>query len=341
LRHIFRSFSLIFVLLVLSTNQTTGTASPNLSDVTYSTVDGVALKMDVYFPSVTWQRPRPAAVYVHGGGWTMGDKREGAGVSDITELLARGYVVVAINYRLAPKHRFPAQIEDVKCAIRSLRANAATYQIDPDRIGVWGGSAGGHLVSLLGVTDRSAGFDVGQYLDQSSRVQVVVDFFGPSNLTHGWGGNMVQLLTVFGSREGLKKASPVTYVTGDDPPFLIVHGELDTVVLPIQSQELCDRLTAAGVPATLVLVWNAGHGFRPVGGPISPSREEITKIMADFLDRYLQERETATATQTSSLDVADKPFSIRPWMITVTVIVAAAASVVSVLVYFLKRGRPT
>ena len=152
---------------------------------------------------------------------------------------------------------------------------------------------------------------------------------------------MVQPLTVFGSREGLKKASPVTYVTDDDPPFLIVHGELDTVVLPIQSQELYDKLTAAGLPATLVMVWNAGHGFRPVGGPISPSREEITKIMADFFDRHLQERETTTATQTSNLEVADKPFSIRPWMITVTLIVGTAASVASVLAFFLKRVRRT
>lgn len=260
-------------------------------DVTYCNADGVALKMDIYYPQ-TASGPFPVAVYVHGGGWTGGDKASGEGI-DITELVARGYLVAAVNYRLAPRYKFPAQIEDVKCAVRFLRAHGAQYGINPEKIGAWGGSAGGHLVSLLGLADESAGWDVGPYTEQSSRVQAVVDMFGPSDLTVLFNGADPQLLQqVFGSTdrssEAIQRASPVSWVTSDDPPFLILHGEKDGLVPLSQSQELYDRLTAAGVPATLLIVKNAGHGFTPVGGPISPSRAELTQMIAHFFDRHLK-----------------------------------------------------
>ncbi len=261
--------------------------------VTYGTADGVALKMDVYYPEAA-EGAVPAVLYVHGGGWTAGDKREGAGVAEIPELISRGYLVAAINYRLAPQYKFPAQIEDVKCAIRFLRANAATYGIDPDRIGAWGGSAGGHLVALLGVTNAAAGFEGnGGYADQSSRVQAVVDMFGPTDLSAIFQGAGTQLMEqVFGTANKnsniVKRASPVTWVSSDDPPFLIMHGEKDTLVPPSQAKILYERLIAASVPATLVIVKNAGHGFVPFGGSIDPSRTEITKMVADFFDQYLK-----------------------------------------------------
>lgn len=262
-------------------------------DVTYCTADGVALKMDIYYPTNA-QGSVPAAMYVHGGGWTSGDKRSGAGAVDIPELTARGYLVVAINYRLAPRYKFPAQIEDVKCAVRFLRANAERYGINPDKIGAWGGSAGGHLVSLLGVTDASAGFEgSGGYPEQSSRVQAVVDMFGPTDLTALFSrGGLQTLQQVFGitdpTSDIVRRASPVTWVSSDDPPFLILHGERDDVVPVSQSQIFYERLVAAGVPATLVIVRNAGHGFTPVGGSIRPTREELTRMMADFFDRHLK-----------------------------------------------------
>jgi acetyl esterase/lipase len=262
-------------------------------NVTYCVADNVELKMDVYYP-LNQGGPAPVAVYVHGGGWTSGDKSSGAGVRDIPELIARGYVVAAINYRLAPQYKFPAQIQDCKCAIRFLRANADKYGIDPDKIGAWGGSAGGHLVSLLGLTDANAGFEgAGGYADQSSRVQAVVDMFGPTDLTVLFNGASPRTLEqVFGTTdrtsEAIKRASPVTWVSNDDPPFLILHGELDELVPPSQSQLLYDRLIAAGLPATLVMVRNAGHSFAPVGGPISPTRAELTRMVADFLDRHLK-----------------------------------------------------
>jgi acetyl esterase/lipase len=263
------------------------------NDVTYGMADGLALKMDIYYPEVA-NGAVPAVIYVHGGAWIGGDKREGAGATEIPELISRGYLVAAINYRLAPQYKFPAQIEDVKCAVRFLRANAATYGIDPARIGAWGGSAGGHLVALLGVTDTNADFEGnGGYADQSSRVQAVVDMFGPTDLSAIFQGADPQLLQlVFGTTnrnsDTVKRASPVTWVSSDDPPFLILHGDKDMLVPPNQSKKLYDRLAAAGVPATLVIVKNAGHGFIPEGGIMDPSRDQITKMVADFFDRYLK-----------------------------------------------------
>jgi len=262
-------------------------------DVTYCTVDGVALKMDVYFPQKAQSTPLPVTVYVHGGAWVGGDKESGAGMLALDELRGRGYLVVSINYRLAPQYKFPAQIEDVKCAIRHLRANAATYGLDAQRIGVWGGSAGGHLVALLGTSDASAGLEgQGGYAEQSSRVQAVVDLFGPADLPAFAADMGAGAQVVFGATSKddpvLVRASPVTYVSPDDPPFLILQGEKDQTVPPSQSQILYARLQAAGVPATLVMVKNAGHGFQPVGGAISPTRAELARLIADFFDQQLK-----------------------------------------------------
>ena len=258
-------------------------------DVTYCTVDGVELKMDVYYPSENNGR-FPVAMYVHGGGWHKGDKGGGAGAADLPQLQEAGFLVVAVNYRLAPEYLFPAMIEDVKCAVRSLRAHADEYNLDPNRIGVWGGSAGGHLVALLGTTDESAGFDVGEYLEYSSRVQAVVDMFGPADFTavpevsEGASSTVNEAFRDF----DLALASPVTYVTVDDPPFLILHGEKDTLVPIEQSEILLATLQKAGVPAELVRVKNAGHSFKPVGGEISPTRPELSQMILNFFEETLK-----------------------------------------------------
>ena len=278
------------------TSTAVGAASPPpsgvvLRDVTYCDAGGIPLKMDLYFPTAAADsRARPVAMYVHGGGFVSGDKGGGAGAADIPELVRRGYVVASVNYRLAPQYPFPAAIEDVKCAVRFLRASASTYGVDPERIGAWGGSAGGSLVSLLGVTDATAGLEGnGGYLDQSSRVEAVVDMFGPSDLTSSVARSQLKSYLGSGAEAGTnaRAASPRTWVSPDDPPFLILQGDKDNVVPPAQSQILYNALRAAGVEASLVMVENAGHGFRPSGGPISPTRQELTKMMADFFDSHL------------------------------------------------------
>ena len=264
-------------------------------NVPYGRVDGVSLTMDLYFPSNA-TGATSAVLYVHGGGWTKGSKSSGVGLDFIPELITRGTLVAAIDYRLAPEYKFPAQIEDVMCAVRFLRAHAADYNLDPDRIGAIGGSAGGHLVALLGTVDTSAPFSQtsGGWNGVSSLVQAVVDLFGPSDLQA-----MLQdapsrqtAQQVFGTSDlnsaMLAQASPVTYISPDDPPFLILYGEKDRLVSPSQSQELYDKLQAAGVPATLVLIKNAGHGLAPTGGAIIPTRAELVQRVADFFDAQLQ-----------------------------------------------------
>jgi acetyl esterase/lipase len=177
-------------------------------------------------------------------------------------------------------------IEDVKCAIRHLKAQADLYHIDPHKIGIYGGSAGGHLSSLVGLTDAEAGFDVGAYLEQTSRVQAVADLFGPADLTRNFSQTYSQLKSsVFGNFD-LELASPPTYISADDPPFLILHGDRDRVVPLSQSQLLYDRLKEGHVPVELVVVQNGTHGFRTLD--MVPSRRELTAMLVAFFTQHLK-----------------------------------------------------
>ncbi len=263
-------------------------------DINYCTMDGNALKLDVYYPAQYSSDPWPAVMYVHGGGWQKGDKSEGAGFRSMAGLRSAGFIVFAINYRLAPQFPFPAQIEDVKCAVRFLRAHAEQYNLDSEKIGVWGGSAGGHLVALLGTSNGVSGWEVGEYLDQSSGVQAVVDMFGPADLSVEFDSSNFQTARdVFGATSPedakLADASPVTYINAGDPPFLILHGNQDAVVPLEQSQILLQKLQAAGVQSQLVVVQGAGHGFTRAGTqPISPSLIEINQQIIDFFIRQLR-----------------------------------------------------
>ena len=238
-------------------------------------------------------KPAPASVYLHGGSWIGGDQNTGGFIiSEIGPALnAAGFVVANVDYRLGPDAQWPAQIEDVKCAIRYLRAYAKELHIDPKHIGTWGHSAGGHLAALSGTAGPSAGWDTGAYLKYPSTVEAVADLSGPANLvtmsTEGASGavqdNFIKLLGPMPPeqlQEELKAASPVTYVSPEDPPFLIIHGDLDEVVHASQSQELATALEAAGVPVTLVIVKGGGHALDEPGAQPSPA--EITKMVVDF-----------------------------------------------------------
>ena len=277
-----------------STPPTPLTMGMNMRDVTYCTMDGIPLKMDILYP-FTGYGPWPVVIYVHGGAWIGGSKLDPYGDIDLPALRQAGYMAVSVSYRLAPEYPFPAMIQDIKCAVRYLRAHAAEYNIDPDRIGARGSSAGGHLVSLLGLADESAGWDVGPYLNQSSRVQAVVDTYGPTDLSDpaffGLFRNAINAL--FRSRELtdelLASASPLTYISAGDPPFLILHGDRDEVVDLSQSQKLYDALVKAGIPAELIVVQGGGHGFKPLDDYYTiPTRAQITDLMVAFFDQYLK-----------------------------------------------------
>jgi len=236
----------------------------------------------------------PLAVYIHSGGWQTGDRRSDPYYKVVrTQLLAQGVAVASIDYRLAPAHVFPTQIQDVTYAVRWLRANAESLRINPGRIGAFGTSAGGHLASLLGTIDQSAGFDVGPLTNVSSRVKAVVDIVGPADLTApGFPpATATAIQTNFGVAAGtanapaLLKASPVTYVSADDPPFLLVHGTVDELVPFNQSVEFAARLKAAGVRAELVPVVGGNHILVTPSQSITPV--QITTLVATFLKTEL------------------------------------------------------
>jgi acetyl esterase/lipase len=259
-------------------------------DVTYCTVDGKPQKMDIYYPKSGG--PWPVLLSIHGGAWKEGDKAaDGAGWSTMT---AEGFLVVSINYRMYPEYKFPAMIEDAKCAVRYLRAHAGEYNLDPEHIIATGASAGGHLVALLGTADESAGWDVGEYLDQSSRVQAVIDMAGPSDFTLEFPDGLATVMyAIFGGLPGTQSpkmiaASPVTYVTPDDPPFLILHGDRDGTVPLEQGQAMYDKLVATGVPATLIIVKNGNHSLQGIDGPTEPTQEEINQTIHDFLIAHMK-----------------------------------------------------
>jgi len=264
------------------------------SDVVYGHAGSEDLTLDLYFPTNAARAHLPVVVYVHGGGWRLGNKGMLGLMPGPEELLQRHYLVVSINYRLAPDNKFPAMLEDAKCAIRFLRSHAQEFSLDPNRIGVMGDSAGGHIVALLGLTDASAGFEGAGWTNESSRVQAVVDLYGPSDLTSGGptNGSTIKLIKdAFGAKNSsdpvLKRSSPVTYVTSNAPPFLILHGDHDKMVRLQQSIELHDRLKAVGADSTLVVITNFSHGYTAFWLKSSPSTDELSRQIADFFDKKM------------------------------------------------------
>jgi acetyl esterase/lipase len=241
-----------------------------MRDLPYVTGGHERQKLDLYLPAsgAKW----PLIVAVHGGAWMAGSKEsEPAGI-----FVARGFAVAAINYRLSQHAIFPAQIEDCKAAVRWLRANASQYGFDPARVGAIGGSAGGHLVAMLGVAGDVREFEKGDNLDQSSRVQAVVDMFGPTDFlqmdahrpaaarqVHDDPNSPESRLVgghISRNREAVARANPITYVKSGLPPFLLIHGDEDLLVPHHQSELLLEALKKAGVQAELMTVRNGPHG---------------------------------------------------------------------------------
>jgi acetyl esterase/lipase len=266
-------------------------------DVEYAKAGEAILKLDIYQPKVPSSKPRPCVVWIHGGGWRSGNKSGGA--PRLAPLVATGdYVGVSVEYRLIDVAIWPAQIHDCKAAIRYLRANSNRLGIDPDKIGVWGASAGGHLVSLLGTSGdvKDVEGDLGT-TGVSSRVACVVDFCGPSDfLLAGIGaprvGDQVNI-ALFGGplkekEAAARQASPVTYVTADDPPFLIMHGTQDNTVNIRQAERLYEAQKNAGASTIFVKVEGGGHGF---GGP------EVSSRVKAFLDKHLLGKDVAVSAE--------------------------------------------
>lgn len=236
-------------------------------DLTYGEAGGEALKVDIAVPR--GNGPFPALLCVHGGGWIAGNRKELAPV--LAELAKNGYVAASVEYRLAPKHKFPAQIEDVKRCVRWLRANAAKYRIDPERIGAVGFSAGAHLVALLGVTAPKDKLEGPGDEKQSSRVRAIVCWAGPYDFVKGRDSLMrpttapLVLALLGGTPEQApaqyRAASPTSYISKDDPPVLLIHGTADEVVAIEQSEIFEKALKDGGVKVEFLRYPGGGHGL--------------------------------------------------------------------------------
>jgi acetyl esterase/lipase len=269
-------------------------------DVAYAT-QSPAEKLDIYLPN-SGTGPFPVILSIHGGAFLMGDKADG----QLTPMLAgldRGYAVVSVNYRLSGEATFPAAINDVKAAVRFLRANAAKYDLDSSRIAAWGGSAGGNLASLLGTSGGVAALSDASLGDasQSDEVQAVVDWFGPiaflqmdpqfeasgaGPANHDAADSPesqylgAALPTV---PDKVAAADPTTYITTDDPPFLIEHGDLDANVPVEQSQDFAAALARVlgADSVTLKILPGAAHADPAFQTPAN------VELVLDWLDARL------------------------------------------------------
>ena len=224
-------------------------------------------------------------VFVHGGGHVGGDKT-GGGLHLVLPIVARaGYSIVSINYRFAPQHRHPAQVDDARLAVRWLRANAARFRIDPRRLAVAGASAGGHTVTFLRFTscpdNRAASDEVSR---QSCRPQTVVNLFGTTDLRQRNDQLLLALLGPNPSAEVKAEASPITHISSEDPPTLSLHGTADFLVPYAQSVALHRALSAAGVSNRLVRVEGGGHGN---DWNSLATAADWQRALVEWLDTYL------------------------------------------------------
>lgn len=276
-------------------------------DLPYAGTTNHRQQLDLYLPkSPKDDQPLPLIVFIHGGAWVVGDKRITGGPTGLQlmmSLVAGGeYAGASIEYRNSSEALWPAQINDCKAAIRWLRASAPKYHLNPDRFAALGTSAGGHLAAMLGTSGGVAALEgkLGDHLDVSSKVNCVVDQFGPVDLLALYGGYSMgtgspeaKLIggAIGENVEAARSASPITYVAADNPPFLIVHGTSNPGVNISQSEHLYAALKKAGVDATFIHVIGGGHGNFAAGTP------EVNKRIRLFLDKYLRDQKVTISDQ--------------------------------------------
>lgn len=291
-RHASGGFAFLAVLVVAACLASSASAADGydlVPDQVFVERESGPLQADVYIPH--GDGPFPAMIVVHGGAWATGTKTQ---LSGIAQGLAKlGYTAAAIGYRLAPQDKFPAQVYDCQAAVRWLRANAARFKVDPDRIGGYGYSAGGHLVALLGAMDDDDVREPGLPADApSARLQLVVAGGAPcdfrllpadsTRLAYWLGGTPAE------KPDAYRDASPTSYVTSDDPPMFFFHGEKDELV-PVRSpQRMVDKLKQAGVPVEFCEIAGAGHMAAVIDRPA------MLQAVA-FARRNLQARKSPTA----------------------------------------------
>ncbi|MFN5329690.1 MAG: alpha/beta fold hydrolase [Planctomycetota bacterium] len=257
-------------------------------DVPYLGTDR-AEKGDLYLPPVDSTKPRPAVVIIHGGGWTSGDKGAKREINIGTTLANAGYVCLSINYRLQTKDgppAWPGNLHDCKVAVRYLRVHANDLNIDIKNIGVIGGSAGGHLAAMVGLTGDNKTLDpVGPYSGVSTRVQAVVDMYGPMADDSKRLERLVPIVgaTFSNKPDAFRAFSPLNHIDASDPPVLILHGTADTTVDVADSERFAAALKKAGTRHELVIIPGAPHTF-----DLQPKQRDLRPLVLEFFGKYLK-----------------------------------------------------
>ena len=275
---------------------------PVIKEIVYSTVDGESLKLDMVSP-LSGNGPFPAVIHFHGGGWQAGDKSHGH--NRIFKLAQAGFVAVSVGYRFAPKFKWPEQIYDAKAAVRFLREHAKEFNIDPDRIGAVGDSAGGYLALMLGFTETTDGLEGNTSSSTSSNVQAVATFCSAGDFTRAGSRKLSpdvekritdyykkplsQVLaeftgTIDPNDPKLLKMSARTFVDAGDPPVLIFHGAEDPLISLEQVEELENTLKDADVPVEVIVVKGEGHGW------YGPALDDTERKLISFFDQWLKRK---------------------------------------------------
>jgi acetyl esterase/lipase len=271
------------------------------ADVTYSTLPGFRpMVVDIYMPPKKGG-PKPLILYIHGGGWVAGHTRHSGALSNFPSVLAQlaseGFVVASLEYRLSGEAAFPAQLQDARAAIRFLKTNAAQYGIDPSRVGVWGGSAGGHLAALTALSCGDTSLDPAPAAAGSECVQSAVTWYGvfdfKSMLARGVDSTaengLLRCTPANCSAQAIKVVSPSTYIDTKDPPFLLIHGETDVVVPVSQSRDVEVRMKAAGMSVDSIYIPAVDHSF--IGATAAETRAatlKATNATFDFFHKTLK-----------------------------------------------------
>ena len=269
---------------------------PTHADVEFGNVDGARLAFDLY--QAESSRKNPLIVWVHGGAWRAGSKRS----VPIVRLVDHGFTIASVDYRLSPVAQFPAQVHDIKAAIRHLRASSRTYRIDAKKILIAGASAGGHLAALVGVTNGVTELEgtVGDYPEVPSNVQGIVSFYGASNLQsilsqstpHGLGVRVPALKLLLGGQPDsnphlarlTQLASPVSHVDSNDPPLLLIHGDQDPQMPINQSHELHGKYKQLGLPVKFEVVHGGAHGGK--GYYEDEMLERVARHVAGWIEAF-------------------------------------------------------
>lgn len=275
-----------------------------LADVVYSSLPGFRpMVIDIYMPKA--KAPKPLVLYIHGGGWVGGHTRHSGALSNFPQVLAKlaseGFVVASLEYRLSGEAPFPAQLQDARAALRFLKDNAGKYGIDPTRVGVWGGSAGGHLTGLVATSCGETAVDPKPAPAGSECVQAAVTWYGVfdfapmlkrsiANGSLNAAENMLlRCKPAECTAESVAAVSPITHVDAKDPPMLLIHGEKDAVVDVEQSHMMEARLKAAGVPVDAIYIPGVDHSF--IGASLTETRAatlKATNATFDFFHKTLK-----------------------------------------------------